>query len=140
MPIKHLKIYTDGGAKDNPGPAGVGIVFYDTKGEIVQKISKYIGIATNNQAEYQAVILALNKAKKLKTKEVDCFLDSQLVVNQLNRKYKIKNKDLGSLFVKVWNLTQSFKKVKFYYIPRGRNKEADRLVQRAIFSYSRSIH
>lgn len=132
MSIKYLKIYTDGGARGNPGPAGVGIVFCDGKGKIIKEISKYIGRGTNNQAEYQAIILALEEVKKIKASRIEFFSDSELIVNQLNRKYKIKNKELGLLFVKVWNLIQSFEKVRFYYIPRNKNKKADNLVQRAI--------
>ncbi len=127
-----LKIYTDGGAIGNPGPSGIGAVFVNEKNKIIKKIYKYIGKATNNQAEYKAVIFALEEAKKIKASKIEFFLDSELIVNQLNRKYKIKNKDLGSLFVKVWNLIQSFKKVSFLYIPREKNKEADKLVKKAI--------
>ena len=102
---KKLKIYTDGGARGNPGPAGVGVAIFDEKENLIKTAKKYLGKATNNQAEYKALILALELAKKLGAEEVDCFLDSQLIVNQLNRKYKIKDHQLGSLFIKVWNLS-----------------------------------
>ena len=130
--IERLKIYTDGGASGNPGPAGLGVVIYDDKNKIIVEISKYIGEATNNQAEYQALILALEKAKQLKAEEINCYLDSELVVKQINREYKIKDKGLGPLFIKVWNLSQNFKKINFHHIPREQNKEADKLAKKAI--------
>lgn len=123
-------IYTDGGARGNPGPAGIGVVLkYDNKH---LTFKKYIGEATNNQAEYQAVIFGLQKAKELGAQEVDVFLDSELVQQQLSQKYKIKNPDLGPLFVKVWNLAIGFKKVKYVHIRRSDNKLADKLVNEAI--------
>jgi ribonuclease HI len=133
MPMDKLIVYTDGGARGNPGPAGIGVVFYNSKKEIVKKFGKYVGDdMTNNQAEYIAVIEALAAAKELGVKELDFFLDSELVVKQLNGEYKVKNKELSSLFVKIWNATQSFSKVKYRHVPREENKEADRLVNDAI--------
>jgi ribonuclease HI len=129
---KRLIIYADGGAKGNPGPAGIGVVIIDEQGKKIGEYSKYIGSATNNQAEYQAVIFALQKAKAFKAKRVDCYLDSELAVEQLSRRFKIKDKNLSTLFVKIWNLTLDFEEVNFYHIPRARNKEADRLVNQAI--------
>jgi ribonuclease HI len=121
---------TDGGARGNPGPAGIGVVLkYENQ---IFNLKKYIGPATNNQAEYQAVILGLEKAKELGADEVDVYLDSELVQQQLSQKYKVKNQDLGSLFIKVWNLAQSFKKVKYIHIYREANKLADKLVNEAI--------
>lgn len=129
MPNK-ATIYTDGGARGNPGPAGIGVVLKYEGKQLTFK--KYIGQATNNQAEYQAVILGLEKAKELGAQEIDVFLDSELVQQQLSQKYKVKNRDLGSLFVKVWNLAMSFKKVKYVHIYREDNKLADKLVNQAI--------
>ncbi len=131
MSHNKLEIYTDGGARGNPGPAGLGVVIKDGD-KIVGEHSKYIGEATNNQAEYQAVVLGLEKAKQLGAKEVDCFLDSELVVNQLNRKFKIKDEDIGKWFIKIHNLVLGLKKVKFHHIYREDNKAADRLVNEAI--------
>jgi len=127
-----LIIYTDGGARNNPGPAGCGAVFFTTDNKKIKEFSRFLGKATNNQAEYQGVILALEKAKTLKATEIDFYLDSKLTVEQLSGNYKVKNKDLASLFVKVWNLSQSFKKIKYFYIPREKNKLADKLVNEAI--------
>lgn len=130
-------VYTDGGARGNPGPAAIGTVIIippHTKKEY----SQYIGKATNNQAEYSALIFALKKLKqifgknKIKDIEVECYLDSELVVRQLNGKYKILEKGLQPLFFEVWNLKIDFKNVNFNYIPREKNKEADKLVNQAL--------
>jgi len=123
-------LYTDGGARGNPGPAGIGAVL-NIDGE-KSEFKKYIGETTNNQAEYQALILGLEKAREAKVEEIDCFLDSELVVKQLNRQYKVKNPDIAKVFVKVWNLAQQFKKITFKHVFREDNKEADRLVNEAI--------
>lgn len=123
-------IFTDGGARGNPGPAGIGVVL--EIGEQKKTFKKYIGTATNNQAEYQAILLGLEMAQAEGAESVVCYLDSELVVKQLNREYKVKNADLAPLFVKVWNLSQSFKKVSFNHVYREDNKEADRLVNEAI--------
>lgn len=131
MKYQKLEIYTDGGARGNPGPAGIGVVIWHGH-ELVGTYSKYIGEATNNQAEYQAVVFALEHAKRLKAPELDIYLDSELIASQLNREFKIKNNELGSLFVKCWNMMIGFKKVKFHYIPREKNREADKLVNKAI--------
>jgi ribonuclease HI len=127
-----LVIYTDGGARGNPGPAGIGAVAYDEQGNVVFEISEYIGETTNNQAEYKAAVRALEEAKKKKAKELYFYLDSELVVKQLNGEYKIKNKGLQPLFVKIYNACLDFKKVEFKHVRREKNKEADRLVNEAI--------
>lgn len=120
------KIFTDGGSRGNPGPSAIGVIINNTKH------SKYIGIATNNQAEYEAVIFALQKAKALKLKNLEINLDSELIAKQLNRQYKIKNKKLQPLFIKTWNLVLDFESVKFNHIPRQQNKQADKLVNQAL--------
>ncbi|MFA6533815.1 MAG: ribonuclease HI family protein [Patescibacteria group bacterium] len=129
---KKLIIYTDGGARGNPGPSGIGVVIYDAHKKPVKEFGRYIGEGTNNQAEYQAVIDALAAAEKLGAEEIDFYLDSELVVMQLRGEYKVKNKDLGSLFVKVYNLTGKFKKITYRHIRREENRAADRLVNQAL--------
>ncbi len=130
-------IYTDGGARGNPGPAAIGVVI-KTPLE-VKKYGEYIGQATNNDAEYQAVIFALKKLKQLIGKEkakteaeVEVHLDSELLERQLNGEYKIKEKNLQQLFLEVWNLRQDFKSVVFKHIPREDNRGADKLVNQAL--------
>lgn len=127
-----ITIYTDGGARGNPGPAGSG-VFSPELGEI----KKYLGVATNNQAEYTAVVLAMQAAVEYKNAhpeytEIHFFLDSELIVKQMKREYKVKNPELQKLFMQVWNLTTQFKKVTFTHVRRQYNKDADRLVNEAI--------
>lgn len=124
--MKKIEIYSDGSSKGNPGPARIGVIIKEGN-KIIEKISRSIGWATNNQAEYEALILGLERAKKLKPQQLTCYLDSQLVVKQINREYKIKDKKMASLFIKVWNLSQNFKKIKFVHINREKNKEADYL-------------
>ena len=132
MQYEKLTIYTDGGARGNPGPAGIGAGIFDEKGNTVEEISKYIGQATNNQAEYQALIAGLTKAKELGVEKIEFFLDSELVVKQLNREYRVKDKDLALLFVQAYNLTLGFKKVIFKHIGREKNELADKLVNLAL--------
>ncbi len=124
-------IHSDGGARGNPGPAAIGVVIA-CNGQVVETISKYIGETTNNQAEYQAVIAGLEKAHALKADEVECVLDSELVVKQLNHEYKVKNKELASLFVKAYNASLKFKKITFRHVRREENKAADKLVNQAL--------
>jgi ribonuclease HI len=123
-----LIIYTDGGARGNPGPAAIGVVIGD------KSYSEAIGQTTNNVAEYQAVIFALKKAKallgadKAKETELEIRSDSELIVSQMRGEYKIKDKELQPLFIEVWNRMQDFKKVEFVLIPREENQAADKLV------------
>ncbi len=130
--MNKIIIFSDGGARGNPGPAGIGAVLYDENKKIVAEISQYLGETTNNQAEYKALIAALKEAKRLKAEELACYLDSELVVKQLNREYKIKNKDLAPLFLEVYNLSLSFKKISFTHIPREKNTVADSLANKAM--------
>ncbi|MFA5188733.1 MAG: ribonuclease HI family protein [Patescibacteria group bacterium] len=126
--IKKIKIFTDGGARGNPGPAGIGIVITDDNGKVIKKHAEYIGKATNNQAEYKALIKGLEMAKELKPAEIFCYLDSELVVKQMKQEYRVKDKDLQPLFIKAWNLVIFLKKVSFHHIRRELNKEADLLL------------
>ena len=136
--IERVTISADGASSGNPGPAAIGATIKDKQGKLVARISRDIGIATNNQAEYQAIIFALKKVRLLfgkkpaKKMEIELFSDSELIINQLNRRYKIKEEDLQSLFIKVWNLTLDFKQVIFKHIVRVKNKEADYLVNQAL--------
>lgn len=128
--MKKLITYTDGGSRNNPGPAACGIVVLDDKEEVIHTFSKYIGTATNNQAEYGALILALEKAKELLPQggEVMCHLDSELVVKQLKREYKVKDEKMKELFARVCKLCLDFDKVEFIHVRREKNKLADKLV------------
>lgn len=127
-----LIIYTDGGARGNPGPAGIGVAIYGADRRLLAEISEYLGVATNNQAEYQAIIVALKRASELKARELEFYLDSELVVKQLNREYKVKNKDLAPLFLIIHNLSLDFPKITYTHIPREENAVADQLANEAM--------
>ena len=130
--MNKMVIYTDGGARNNPGPAAIGVVI----GE--KEYSKFLGQATNNEAEYQAIIFALKKVKQLigkgksKSAEIEIKSDSELLISQLNGQFKIKEKNLVPFFIEIWNLKQNFGEVKFVQIPREENKRADLLVNTRI--------
>lgn len=134
---KKIILYTDGGARGNPGPAGIGGVLYNEKKEKIFDYARYIGEATNNQAEYQSLLFALEQAKKHGAEEAMCYLDSELIVKQMRGEYRIKDKDLGKLFIKIWNLSQSFKKITWHHVPREKNRVADALVNQALDEVSK---
>lgn len=129
---KKIILFTDGGARGNPGPAALGVVLLDERGKVIKELAEYLGEATNNQAEYQALVAGLEEAKKLKPDEVTVFMDSELVVRQLLGKYKVKDKELGKLFIQAWNLLHSFKKFSIKHVPRSRNSRADKLVNQQL--------
>lgn len=133
--MKSLKIYTDGGARGNPGPAAIGIVVKDESRNPIFQEGKTIGRATNNQAEYLALIRALEWLTKNASEvgQIDFFLDSTLVVSQANGSFKIKSPLLKPLWQKVKALEQLLSvKVDYHYIPRERNYQADSLVNKAL--------
>ena len=131
-------VYTDGGSRGNPGPAGIGVVIANGKNRTIKKYSNELGVCTNNEAEYDAVIFALQKLKQLfgknKTKDINVEIrtDSQLVARQLGGKYKIEEEKLFPLFIKIWNLKMNFGSISFIEIPREQNKEADKLANEAM--------
>lgn len=130
--MNNLIIYTDGGSRGNPGPAAIGVYITDENGLEILKMSKQIGNSTNNVAEYSAVVEALKWIKENKRNDIQIlkfFLDSNLVVKQLNGIFKIKDGNLRNLILKVKILEQEIgKKIYYQYIPREKNKIADRLV------------
>lgn len=136
--MKHnFLIHTDGGSRGNPGPAAFGVVIEgDTVGK--KEYGEYIGEATNNVAEYSAVVFALKKLKSLvgsekaKDSAVRVHADSELLVRQLNGEYKIKEENIRNLFLDVWNLKLDFGEVSFRHIPREQNHGADKMVNQAL--------
>lgn len=132
--MEKIIVFTDGGSRGNPGPAAVG-VYIET---LNKKIGQCIGVRTNNDAEYEALILALQKAKqfigkeKAKKTELACFLDSELVVKQLNHEYKLKEPRIQQYFIEIWNLMLEYGKVTFTHVPREKNKVADAMVNQAL--------
>lgn len=127
-----FSIYSDGGSRGNPGPAGIGFVVKDATGKVYKEGKKFLGEKTNNEAEYIALGLALKSALELKAKKITCFLDSELVVKQLNGLYRVKEPRLALLFSKVKEIASEFDAVVYKNIPREKNKEADKLVNEAL--------
>ncbi len=128
-----LIVHTDGGSRSNPGPSGIGVVIND------KEYCQYIGEGTNNEAEYKAVIFALQKAKSTLSARklnlstpIEIYLDSELVCEQLSGGFKIKEESLWPFFMAVWNIRRDLKNVSFHYIPREENRQADKLVNRAL--------
>ncbi|MBA7616426.1 Bifunctional protein [subsurface metagenome] len=132
LSINKVIICADGAARGNPGPAAIGATIKDDKGNLIASISRRIGITTNNQAEYRAVITALEKAISLGARHVELNSDSELVVKQINGRYKVKNTALRPLYQKVVQLTGSLEGFKIAYIPREQNTEADNLANKAL--------
>ena len=137
MEKNKIIIHTDGGSRGNPGPAAIGVVMEsDSFGK--KEFGEYIGETTNNEAEYRAVIFALKKIKSLvgsdkcKDNSAEFLLDSELIVKQLNKEYKLKDKNIQNFFIEIWNLTFDFGEVSFRHIPREKNREADKVVNQVL--------
>ncbi|MBI2436938.1 MAG: reverse transcriptase-like protein [Candidatus Magasanikbacteria bacterium] len=127
-----LFLYTDGGSRGNPGPSATGIVLKDESKKIVSAYGEFLGIQTNNFAEYSAIISGLKKAKALGATEVDCLADSKLVIEQLSGRWKVKHPAIQKLFVQAYNVASEFKKVTYKHIRREFNKEADAEVNKIL--------
>ena len=140
---KKLIVYTDGASRGNPGPASSAAIIYDEDKNLISEIGEFLGLATNNEAEYRAVIIAFKKIKAIfgkeavKNMEVLFFMDSELVSRQLNGLYKISNEEMKNLFIDVWNLKIEFKKVSFSHIEREKNKVADSLANKILDSQNK---
>ncbi len=137
--MEKVIMYTDGGARGNPGPAGAGVFIYNDKGEIIRKAHLFLGKMTNNEAEYQAVLLGLDTLKKVfgkdKTRNLDIELrlDSELVGKQLRHEYQVKEEKMVPLFMKIHNLrVADFPHLNVTFIPREKNIEADQLANQAM--------
>ncbi len=132
MKIEKVIIFTDGAAKGNPGPAAIGAIIKDEQGRVITSISQGIGRTTNNQAEYRAVIAALENAVSLGASQVDMRSDSELVIRQINGRYRVKNAALKPLYQKVKQLQSQLKVFTITHIPRQQNTEADNLANMAL--------
>lgn len=130
--MNSLRIYIDAATRGNPGKSGIGVVICDGQDKTVKKISEYIGVTTNNVAEYSALIYALQEALIMKAKEVVVFTDSELVAKQVSGEYMVKNEDLKRLRKQVDHLSKGFEKVDIQFIKRERNKSADTLANQAV--------
>jgi ribonuclease HI len=132
MTADRLIINADGASRHNPGPAAIGATIRDERGNLVASISRPIGRATNNQAEYRALIAALEKAVELGARQVDIRLDSELVVKQMKGRYRVKNAALRPLYLKVGELLSRLEGFTLTSVPRRQNTEADRLANKAL--------
>jgi ribonuclease HI len=138
MLLEEAKVYTDGGSRGNPGDSSCAFVICDLNDNVVEKSGYYMGMATNNQAEYYGMIKGLERARDLGIDKLTLFSDSQLVVNQMNGFYKVKNQELAPLNQQLNELAQSFEKVTFVHIPRELNKIADKEVNRILDHHERA--
>lgn len=127
-----VKLYTDGGSRGNPGPSASGYVLLDQNDKILEDKGVYLGITTNNQAEYTALKLGLEAALKRQVQIVDVFMDSLLVVNQMKGSFKVRNRDLWPIHSAISDLCRNFTQVSFTHVPRELNKLADAAVNRAL--------
>ena len=129
---KKLKLYADGGSRGNPGPSASGYVIFDEHEKIIVDKGVYLGVTTNNQAEYTALRLAIENCIELGAIEVEVYLDSLLVVNQMKGIFKVKNRDLWPIYDAISTLTKKLKHVSYQHVPRELNKLADAAVNRAL--------
>jgi ribonuclease HI len=130
--LKVLRLYTDGAARGNPGPAGLGVVIEDGAGVRLRGLCRYIGTATNNVAEYLALIEGLTAVSEWKPVRVEIFLDSKLVVEQVRGNYRVKNAALAPLHARAMKLISALPEVEIRHVERAKNKGADALANRAI--------
>lgn len=129
---QHVKAFTDGASRGNPGPAAIGIVFYDKDKNIVAEYKESLGDQTNNYAEYMAVIRAMEIAAQKSVQLLEFYCDSELLVKQMTGLYKVKAPQIKELYVQAKNLSVQFKKVGFNHVRREFNKEADALANQAL--------
>lgn len=137
--ISRVLIYSDGGSRGNPGPSAAGYVIMDQAQQVIHEGGVYLGITTNNQAEYHGVRLGLEKARSLGAKTVDYRLDSLLVVNQLNGVYKIKNRELWPIHERIQELSRQFHKVTFSHVKREFNQLADGMVNKVLDAHASRV-
>jgi ribonuclease HI len=131
-PCGPYEIRVDGASRGNPGQAGAGAVIRDPSGNVARELRKYLGVMTNNMAEYSALVMALSEAKAMGVGEVEVFADSELMVKQLNGKYKVKSADLLPLYNEASSLLKGFRRYKIVHVYREENGLADKLANEAI--------
>jgi len=132
MTLKKVVIHSDGVSRGNPGPAAIGAIIRDERGRLLASISQPIGRATNNQAEYRAIIAALEKALALGARQVELNSDSELVVRQIKGRYRVRKEALRPLYQRVKQLQSRLEGFTIKHIPRQQNREADKLANAAI--------
>ena len=129
-----LRVYSDGASRGNPGFSAIAFMIMTEDGRLLKKYSRSVGIRTNNQAEYEALVSALESTSKLTDQEVICYMDSELVVKHLNGEYQVRNPKLKTLWLKVQELKQKFRRITFTNVPRTDIyiKQVDRLANQAL--------
>jgi len=127
-----IRVYSDGAARGNPGLAGAGAVLVEPNGRVVERLGKFLGVQTNNYAEYMGLLLGLKRAKDLGVQEVEVFADSELMIRQLNGTYQVKSPSLRPLYEEVLELLNQFGRFKLVHLPREMNAMADEMSNRAI--------
>lgn len=127
-----VRLYTDGAARGNPGPASIGVALLDPKGKVLREIGERLGRTTNNVAEYRALLRGLEEARALGADEIHVFMDSELVVRQILGEYRVKNETLQPLAAEAQARLRAFRTFTISHIPREQNKRADRLANRAL--------
>lgn len=132
MKYPELIIHTDGGSRGNPGPSALGVVVTTPDGEVVEAYGEYLGEMTNNQAEYYALLSGIRKVIALGAERLKVYMDSELIIKQMKGEYRVKNKELGKIFIKIHNELIHLKKYSFEHVRREKNKEADAQVNIAL--------
>lgn len=127
-----LRLYSDGAARGNPGPAGAGAILVEPSGQVVDKLGKFLGHQTNNYAEYMGLLIGLRRARELHVAEVEVFADSELMIRQLGGRYQVKSPSLRPLYEEVLKMLNEFERVKLMHVPREMNRAADEMSNRAI--------
>lgn len=140
MTGSRLVLFADGASRGNPGPAGAGAVLFDETGAVVKELTRALGRATNNVAEYSGLILGLEEAKRRGATAVDVRMDSKLVVEQMRGRWKIKHPGLKPLALRAAALLASFPERTIQHVPRGDNAYADMLSNRAIDEDAGTVH
>ena len=128
---------TDGGSRGNPGEGASGAILFDSDGKVIDLTGIYLTNTTNNNAEYQALVIGLKMAKKNKVDNLECFLDSELIVKQMNGVYKISDANIKQIKKTIDTLLPNFQKVSFTHIPREQNKLADKIVNLILDEHSK---
>jgi ribonuclease HI len=130
--LNRVRVYSDGAARGNPGPSGAGAVLVEPSGQVVDRLGKFLGVQTNNYAEYMGLILGLKRARELGASEVEVFADSELMIRQLGGRYQVKSPSLRPLYEEALRLLNDFSRVKLVHVPREMNAAADEMSNRAI--------
>lgn len=127
-----VRVYSDGAARGNPGPSGAGAILVEPSGQVVDRLGKFLGVRTNNYAEYMGLLLGLRRARDLGVSEVEVFADSELMIRQLGGRYQVKSPSLRPLYDEAVKLLNDFSRVKLVHVPREMNRAADEMSNRAI--------